>query len=211
MSKIIINHALEVSPEAIWYPYVRKQLAAQGNEVVILPMPDPNAPQAEAWLAVLAREVAQSKPADTVLVGHSLGGVNILRYLQQYNLDKMDPFAGVVLVATMVHPVGYDALNSFFEPAFDWATIRKTAKNFRALTALDDPVLSPDPLEHVRLMLEGTEGAATITATGGHFPIWSPDVPPVLPELPEVVRLVQECLGSHNKIHETKDYISPRE
>lgn len=198
MSKIIVNHAIEITPDKIWYPFIKKQFESLGHDVVLLKLPQPSAPNADEWFKELEREVSKHDAADTVLVGHSLGGLNILRFLHHYDAGKKGKLAGVVLVATMAHEVGYDFLKPFFED-WDWANIKSSARHFRLLTAIDDPVLVPDPMKHVRTILEGTNGYAKVAAVGGHFPVWTPDTPPVLPELQDAVQLIKECLPNRQK------------
>ncbi|MFE3449210.1 alpha/beta hydrolase [Nonomuraea sp. NPDC059194] len=145
------------------------ELTARGHEVRVPQLPDPEAPQPEAWLKTLAAEVAD--PADTVLVGHSIGGVNVLRLLEQHDSAI---FAGALLVATPAHEVGYDALAGFFAGGFDWARIRRAAAQIRVLVAVDDPVLTRPPRTR----------AAVQRAPGRHRagdPGWSALQPPAGP------------------------------
>ncbi|MFC9997795.1 RBBP9/YdeN family alpha/beta hydrolase [Nocardia sp. NPDC127526] len=182
MSTIVVSHEFASSPDQAWYGHLA---AALGDHDVRVPqMPDPEAPQPEPWLRAVTAEI--SDPADTVLVGHSLGGVNLLRLLERH---EGAPFAGVVLVASMAHEVGYDQLAGFFEGGFDWERIRKAAEQFRVLVAIDDPVLTPDPLEHVRLFAANLEAKAVVTPDGIHFSRLQDRR-----ELHEAVALVEEVL-----------------
>ncbi|QLY30086.1 alpha/beta fold hydrolase [Nocardia huaxiensis] len=162
MSTVVISHEYASSPDQAWYEHLAATLDA--HDVRTPQMPDPEAPQPEPWLRAVAEQITD--PADTVLVGHSLGGVNLLRLLQRH---EGEPFAGVVLVAAMAHEVGYDQLAAFFEDGFDWARIRNAAKQFRVLAAIDDPVLTPDPLDHVRLFTTHLGAKSIVTADGIHF------------------------------------------
>lgn len=191
MSKIVISHAIEMHPEGIWYPYLREQLTALGHQVEVPTLPDPSRPDADAWLKTL--QEAAGDGDDTVLIGHSLGGLNILRLLQQH---QGTPFKGVLLVATMIHEVGYEALAPFFEPRFDWPRIRTAAHAFRTLIAADDPVLVPNPFEHAQTLVTELGAIARLEPAGGHYPIWTPDIPAHLPELPQALHLVNELLNA---------------
>jgi uncharacterized protein len=162
MSRIVISHEYASSPDHAWYGHLVSRLP--GHDVRVPQMPDPEAPQPEPWSKAVTAEVTD--PADTVLVGHSIGGVTLLRVLEQHDGE---PYAGVVLVAAMAHEVGYDQLAAFFEGGFDWDRIRSAAKAFRVLVAIDDPVLSPDPLEHVRLFAERLRAKALVAPDGMHF------------------------------------------
>ena len=60
-------------------------------------MPKPDAPDAAAWEAALGEHLRQQQ-TPLVLVGHSLGGSVILRYLADHGIPA--GLAGVVLIAT---------------------------------------------------------------------------------------------------------------
>ena len=128
MATVIVTHAINSDGESLWYPDLRAELTKRGHDVNVLELPNPDAPSPDPWLATLTDAVGESAPSDTVLVGHSLGGVNTLRMLQRHSGE---PFAGVVLVATMAHEVGVDALAGFFVPAFDWDRILRAALHYR--------------------------------------------------------------------------------
>jgi len=194
MSNVVVLHAVEVDPGKVWYPALRDELAADGHRVEVVALPDPQAPVKEAWLQAAERFTATLDPTDTVLVGHSLGGVTVLRLLESHTGE---PFAGAVLVATMARGVGYDALEPFFDRGFSWSAIRASALGCRALTALDDPVLAPAPLAHVETFVTELGAIARIEPDGGHFPSWTPDQPPTLDSLPEASALVREVLPHH--------------
>ena len=190
MSKIVVSHGLGMSNTDHWYPYLRDELGAAGHEVRVPQLPDADAPRPDAWLKRLAEETAETPAAETVLVGHSLGGVNVLRLLQQHDTEAEGPYAGVVLVASMAGEVGYDALAPFFEPDFDWARIRAAATSFRILHAADDPVTGAATSEHIMKFVTELGATATVPAEGGHFP----SLGDTRTHLPEALRLVTELL-----------------
>ncbi|WP_067720774.1 RBBP9/YdeN family alpha/beta hydrolase [Nocardia yamanashiensis] len=191
MSTIVVNHGYAMAPAENWYPHLAGQFRAAGDEVRLPQLPDPANPVAADWLTALQKEVRDNAAADTVLVGHSLGGVNVLRLLQAHDTESEGQFAGVVLVASMAGEVGYDALAAFFEGGFDWPRIRAAAKQFRILHAADDPVTGAATPDHIMKFVTELGATATVTATGGHFPT----TPDTRTELPEAERLVREVLG----------------
>jgi predicted alpha/beta hydrolase family esterase len=194
MSTVVLAHAVNAGPRDLWYQDLIDRLTGWGHTVLAPELPDAAAPDPAAWRRVLDSTVTSLDPTDTVLIGHSLGGVALLDLLTRHGTDPRGPYAGAVLVSTMAGPVGYDAVAGFFpEPAFDWPRIRTAARRVRLLVALDDAVLSPDPLEHVRRFATQVGATATVLPTGGHLPNWTPDARPADP-LPQAVELVLECL-----------------
>ena len=192
MATVIVTHAINTDGEGLWYPDLRAELTERGHDVKVLELPNPDAPSPDPWLATLTDAVGASAPSDTVLVGHSVGGVNTLRMLQRHSGE---PFAGVVLVATMAHEVGVHALAGFFVPAFDWDRIRRAARHFRLLVAADDGVLTPDPFDHARQFVTKLGATAVVKSTGGHLPNWTPETLPAHVRLPEAAQLVLDCLN----------------
>ncbi|MCM3885524.1 alpha/beta hydrolase [Frankia sp. R82] len=191
MSTIIVSHGYGSSDDSVWFPYLRAALEVRGHRVDIPHLPDTAAPRLEPWRTVLAARARVASAGDTVLVGHSLGGVNVLRLLEQHDVDNEGAFAGAVLVSTASHEVGYDALAEFFAEPFDWPRIRRAAGQFRVLAAVDDPVNVPDPVEHVKDLVTGLGATAVVTPTGAHFGATPDDHM----DLPEALRLVLDCLG----------------
>ncbi|MFZ3469573.1 RBBP9/YdeN family alpha/beta hydrolase [Streptomyces sp. 4.24] len=194
MGKIVIAHGYGMGAGDHWYSAVGEEFAAEGHEVRIPNFPEPFAPEADVWLKELEEEAAPGPggvPAgETVLVGHSLGGVNVLRLLQRHDTEAEGAFAGVVFVASMSGEVGYEALAPFFTPEFDWRKIRRAAREFRVLHAADDPVTGEKTGEHVLRFVRELGAQARVTASGGHFPSSGGS----RLELPDAVRLIREVL-----------------
>ncbi|MFI2473349.1 RBBP9/YdeN family alpha/beta hydrolase [Nocardia xishanensis] len=190
MSVIVISHMFAGSSAEVWYPAVQAEFAEAGCRVLVPDLPDPAAPELTAWLKALGHAVDPAFAGDTVLVGHSLGGVNVLRLLEAHDVDRYGPFKGVVLVASMAKEVGYDALAGFFAGGFDWDRIRKAAGDIRVLHAIDDPVTGSATTEHLAIFARDLGATVTLLPTGGHLPSTGQE----LTELPQATRLIREIL-----------------
>ncbi len=59
-------------------------------------MPDADSPEYEAWKGRIEKELA-ALDGEGILVGHSLGGSILLKYLSEENVEK--PVAGLFLIA----------------------------------------------------------------------------------------------------------------
>ncbi len=191
MSAIVVSHAYGNDEHSVWYPYLREQAQPLGHQVEVPNLPDTQAPRPAPWRTALAERALAAPASETVLVGHSIGAVNILRFLEQHDPDRDGVFAGVLLVGAMAHEVGYDALAEFFAEPFDWAKIRRSARHFRVLNAADDPVLVPNPFEHTAIFVTELGATATVPPEGGHFGTGPDDHI----EVPEAVRLVLDLAG----------------
>jgi hypothetical protein len=92
MSKAILIHGWEGTPQDEWFPWVGKELAAKGWEVITPAMPHTKNPKLSEWMEVLE---SLSPDKDTLLVGHSLANSLILHYLEKSNVK----IKGAVMVA----------------------------------------------------------------------------------------------------------------
>lgn len=193
MAGIVVSHGYRMTPEDHWYPHLADDLTkTHGHDVRVPPLPHPHRPRPEAWLKTLASHTHDLPAPQTVLVGHSLGGIVTLRLLEQHDPTAHGPFAGAVLVASPATDAGYTELSPFYSPGFAWPRIRRAARAFHVLHAADDPVTGADTPAHVLTWIRDLHATATLTPAGGHFP--SPGG--TCPRLPEAVRLVLRCLGT---------------
>ena len=78
ITRAILLHGFEGSPESNFLPYLQKELEARGIAVSAVKLPNPTAPKATEWMKALSDE---HPGQDTLLVGHSLGGTLISRWL----------------------------------------------------------------------------------------------------------------------------------
>jgi predicted alpha/beta hydrolase family esterase len=74
---------------------------------------------------------------DTYFVGHSLGCIAILQYLN--NLEPGIKIGGAVLVAGFSTPIHFTELNGFFEVPLDESKIKSNAKKIVAISSDNDP------------------------------------------------------------------------
>jgi len=129
-------------------------------------MPEAEQPIARAWHDKLTETVGQPD-ADVYLIGHSLGCITILRYLE--SLPENQKVGGVVLVAGFGERFAqYQAGNhdTFFDHELDWHRIREHCDHFVAISSDDDPHID---LSQVELFKQELGAEAIITHGKGHF------------------------------------------
>jgi uncharacterized protein len=73
-----------------------RDVLGPGYDVRHPQMPDEDSPEYEAWKKQIATELA-ALDGEVILVGHSLGGSILLKYLSEEEVEK--PVAGVFLIA----------------------------------------------------------------------------------------------------------------
>ena len=78
--RVLLFHGRSKKPQDAWYPWFVKTCKDYGIECVAPQMPQADPPVLKEWLKV----VEDLHPDDrTVLVGHSRGGMVILKWLEQ--------------------------------------------------------------------------------------------------------------------------------
>ncbi|OYQ32993.1 hypothetical protein CHU92_13810 [Flavobacterium cyanobacteriorum] len=178
--RVIIAHAYPADSSTAWYPYIADNLKKQNCEVLIPNFPEPDL---KGWQNVL-KPLADKSPEKTILIGHSIGCVNILRYLESAGNTKKFPL--VILVAPPAFNLGYEQLNSFFATPFDFNTIKSRAEKIVVIMTMQDRVLAPDPMKHGQIFLENVKAKLVILPEGGHFAPF--DNVTSLPEVLEEIR-----------------------
>lgn len=105
MKRAFLIHGWEGDPEEEWRPWLKKELEKKGFEVYVPAMPDTATPTMEKWVPFLA-EIVGKPDENCYFVGHSLGCITILRYLE--TLNEGEKVGGVVLVAGFGHDLEYE-------------------------------------------------------------------------------------------------------
>ena len=140
MKRVIIIHCWEGYPEYCWYPWVKKELEIKGFHVEVPAFPNTEKPKLNKWLPML-KKIADQPSENLYLIGHSLGCITIMRYLE--SLAKDQKIGGVVFVAGFTKNVGYKEIKTFFETPVNFKKIKNKVKNgFVAIHSDDDPYVN---------------------------------------------------------------------
>jgi len=136
--KVLILHGWDATSESCWFAKAKNIFEKKGLEVFVPDLPGAYFPKKEEWLKV----ISSYKPDEEwVLVGHSLGGVAILRFLE----DSPHKINHAVIVASPINEMKFGALENFFTEPFDWKSIKSNAQKIDLIYERDDGVT---PLEH---------------------------------------------------------------
>lgn len=186
MKRAIIVHCWGGTPDYCWYPWLKKQLEAKGFQVTVPAMPETDEPKLAAWLPKLAQAIG-TPDEETYLVGHSLGCITIMRYLEQ--LPDGIRVGGVAFAAGFANNLGFDELKNFFEVPVNFAEIRpKSAHGFYNIHSGNDQYV---PLENSKKLQDALGGEAIVVPNRGHFsgPV---DNEESCTELPEMLTAVEK-------------------
>ena len=185
MKRAFVVHCWDGYPEYCWYPYVKKELEMKGFQVVVPAFPDTGAPKLDKWLPVLKEKVG-TPDDDTYLIGHSVGCITILRYLEL--LTPEEKIGGAVLVAGFTDNLGFEELKNFFEKPIDFEAIKQHSSKFVAIHSDNDPYVS---LKHGDIFKEKLGAKLIVKHNFKHFsgPVDKEDS---CTELPDVVESIVE-------------------
>lgn len=165
--RAFLIHGWEGYPQEGWRPWLKKELEQRDFEVIVPAMPDTVTPIMGKWVPYLS-EIIGNPNEQTFLVGHSLGCVTILRYLETLKDDQI--VGGAILVAGFGHDLEYEEykgeLSSFFKTTLDWEKIRKHCKKFVAIHSEDDPWVS---VKHNKLFQEKLSAKSIIQQGMKHY------------------------------------------
>jgi predicted alpha/beta hydrolase family esterase len=164
--KVLIFHGTEGYPEENWFPWLKEMLEAQGAQTFVPQFPTPPIVPAKISEGLDVLKKYEDKiDGNTVLVGHSLGGVFALRILEKLN----KPVHAAFFVGTPVgiRPISnYDRDGSFSGFDFDWERIKKNAKHFKVFQSDNDPYVG---LENGRELAKNLGVELSLVPNAGHF------------------------------------------
>ena len=165
MKNAVIIHGTKGNPESNWFPWLQKELIALGYSVNVPEMPTPIGQSLINWKDTFKDKVGGFN-SDTVLIGHSVGAVFIMRLLEE--IDCV--ISTTILVSPFTGELGigdYDLLNSsFVKDDFNYAKIKKNGGRLFLLCGDNDPYV---PLEQPKNISSGLGVEPIIISGGGHL------------------------------------------
>ncbi|GBQ07958.1 RBBP9/YdeN family alpha/beta hydrolase [Acetobacter cerevisiae] len=160
----VIVHGYLANPDAHWFPWLKKQLEQRGATVSVPALPSSQAPEPEAWAEALDTLLPHLNN-QTVLIGHSLGCVTLLRHLMFR--PKGETVGGYVLVSGFdKHLQTLPELDAFTDSTLDYEDLQRRSA-FRASVFSDnDGIVDPRQSQALAASLHTT---TLQVPGGGHF------------------------------------------
>ena len=170
--RIFIIHGWDGSPQNDWMPWARTTLEANGFEVHIPTMPNPEYPKIKDWVDCLAKEVGESDE-NTILVGHSIGAQTILRYLEtlpkEKKIDKVIFVAGFQVLKPEATPSEKDKeiVKPWLTTPIDFEYVKLKANSFICVFSDNDPDVPYE--ENAQVYKEKLGAKIILEHAMGHF------------------------------------------
>lgn len=161
--RVYIIHGWEGTPESNWFPWLKEQLEARGSDVMVPALPNTDNPIFSEWLACM-QKVIKMPYKNTYLIGHSLGVITILRFLEL--LPPGQKIGGAVFVAGFPESLGFKEIESFFAMPVDYEKVKNSAEKFIAINSGDDPYV---PLKKGEILRDKLGAEFVMVPKGNHL------------------------------------------
>ena len=162
----LIVHGTHGGPDGNWFPWLKQKLEAEGNRVFAPRFPTPEGQSFEAWLKIAQTALKDCVPANTVLIGHSIGASFVLRLAEL----TAKPYKAIYCICPFIQDLGlkdYDPLNStFIHHTFDWSHIKKHASKITCFAGDNDPYV---PLAYSSKVAKNAGSDLILIEKGGHL------------------------------------------
>ncbi|MBN1584921.1 serine hydrolase family protein, partial [Candidatus Uhrbacteria bacterium] len=160
--KLVLLHGYAGNSGNVWFPWLHRLAEGVGWRVWAPQLPNPLKPDYGAWMGAVRSE-AKSWNGDTVIVGHSMGGVLALRILAETGVRV----GAVITVSTPFgSPVPVRQLIRFFSDPIDWVALRRQAGAFVTVHSRNDPLI---PFDAALRYGETLKSRLILTEKDGHF------------------------------------------
>ncbi len=179
--KVILMHGKDTDPSDKWYPWFKKQMEKRGIEVHIPTLPRSKNPRIKEWLSILDSLKPDEK---TVILGHSRGGVAVLRYLEE--LPKNKKIKKIILLAVNAGSAKYITILSesnfgfYTKEGYDFKKIKSHCSDFIVFHSKDDMWV---PFEHGEQTAKGLDAKFISFKKKGHFGKNNGTVPKLIKEV----------------------------
>ena len=160
MARVILIHGNGGCTAAdIWLPWVERELAAAGLDVINRTFPDNVKARASYWLPFLEELGADDQ---TILIGHSSGAVAAMRYAETHRL------LGSVLVGVCHTDLGDagEAASGYYDAPWQWDRIRDNQRWIGIYQSADDPLI---PVAEARFVAAQLKCSYFEHRDRGHF------------------------------------------
>ncbi len=161
--RVFIIHGYGATPADNWFPWLKEKLEKKGFDVAVPQMPDTDEPTLQKWLPHLQSVVGQCDE-NTYFVGHSLGTITILKYLE--SLQEEEKAGGIVLVGGFSESIEFEKLSTFTTDPLDYEKVKKSAGKIIAIHSTDDESV---PFKFAEIMRERLDAKLIILHDAGHI------------------------------------------
>ena len=151
--KYLLLHGYKNTSKEIFFPWLKNELETAGHEVICLDLPNSDKPDVAEQVEFVLKNT--SLDGDTVLLGHSLGGVVAMKLAERMK----GKLAKLVLVDSFIRPdfnFDYkdDAIITSKGWDFDFEMIKSSAEEIILITSKSYPIIKEEQVKEMWNKLE---------------------------------------------------------
>ncbi len=162
MKNALILHGTDGAPEHQWFQWLKGKLEEKGWKVWVPQLPGAELPNIERYNEFLLSSDWEFN-AESVIIGHSSGAVEILGLLEALPVGAVIDTA--VLVGAFTGDLGREQLAGMAKD-IDFEKIKSCAKRLILIHSDNDPYC---PLEHAEYLAEKLGGELVVKPGQAHF------------------------------------------
>ena len=160
---LYLVHGYTASSASNWYPSFKKQMHSKDMEVIVLNMPNSNEPKFNEWMNHLEESI-NVHDEDTIFIGHSLGCIAILNYLNKNRISRS--IKGLFLISGFLENTPIPELSEFIKYDLDYSYLIGLTHNSVVVSAKDDDIV---PFHYSKEMAEKLSARLILLDNGKHF------------------------------------------
>jgi predicted alpha/beta hydrolase family esterase len=159
---VLILHGIQGSPNENWFPWLKGQLEKKGHTVLLPELPESDNPDRKDWLKTVTDILLKTSLDDLVIVGHSLGVVTALDFLE----NAKAKVNALISVSGFAYDYG-SSLNAYFlkERIIDFKKVKEHLRQAFVIYGDNDPYVSQEALKS---LAENLEVTPKVIPNGGH-------------------------------------------
>ena len=163
-SNIFIFHGRGGHPNENWFPWLKEKLEEKNYAVFVPQFPTPEGQSLQAWFDVL-ENYEQYINEESILIGHSLGGMFVLRVLEK--LSHKVKAAFFVGTPIGIEPIKkYENVLAFGGFDFRFDVIKNKSENFIVFHSDNDPNVA---LANGEQLAKELGVSLSLVPNAGHF------------------------------------------
>ncbi|MCL4354411.1 alpha/beta fold hydrolase [Patescibacteria group bacterium] len=177
---VLILHGINGHAGIHWQQWLQKDLVKRGYEVIMPDLPDSDKPDRKKWLKTVRKLVKNLNHKDLVIVGHSLGVVSALDYLEK----TKTPIRALLSISGFFENYGSD-LNKYFlkEKDINFKKVKEKVLESFVIYGDNDPFVPQDTLEN---LAKNLDVEPFVIARAGHL-----NAEAGYTEFPMLVRIIE--------------------
>ncbi len=184
MANVLILHGTANTSQGNWFPWLTKELEKRGYNVWSPDLPQAVHPDEERYTQYILGNTEWKFTKDTIIVGHSSGGVEALKLLQ--HLPSNIVVDRCITVGAFINTHGWTDIAGLFKKPFDFDAIKKHAKRFIIFHSDDDPYV---PVEDAKQFKQALDAEYIFLKGQGHFNL---EKGPQYKQFPELLEKILE-------------------